>query len=150
MAPTWTNESRRDAALLARSGLSLCNGCGGCGLSPRVFLASTCSLTRLALVIYERREKLNKAVCSSCGISEAFPSVNQNITNCLRFCPTSSPKPGYDRKKKKKSLNSHFPGHRASLDSQQSCKKAFDLVMITGQLSSPRPRAPEGVKGLWR
>lgn len=76
------------------------------------FLASTCSLARLALVIYERREKLNKAACSSCGISEAFPSVNQNITNCLRFCPTSSPKPGYDRKKKKSlSRNSHFPGH---------------------------------------
>lgn len=68
--------------------------------SLRVFLASTCSLARLALVIYERREKLNKAACSSCGISEAFPSVNQNITDCLRFCPTSSPKPGYDQKKK--------------------------------------------------
>lgn len=77
-------------------------------LSPR-FLASTCSLARLALVIYERREKLNKAACSSCGISEAFPSMNQNITNCPRFCLTSPPKPGCDWGEKKPEPELTFP-----------------------------------------
>lgn len=111
------------------------------------FLASTCSLARLALVIYERREKLNKAACSSCGISEAFPSVNQNITNCLRFCPTSSPKPGYDRKKKKKSEPElTFPWTQPPWTPSSLARKPLtrhSVLHVEGLL-------PEGVKRFWR
>ena len=76
--------------------------------------------------------KLNKAARPSCDISAAFPSVNQNITNCLSISPTSSRKPRRDRRNPEPELT--FPRlRRAPQTRRNPTEKAHDPAWV-GQL----------------